>query len=228
MADPIASGGGLVPLQSLRHSINVGTHAFRRLGAMSVSSSLDPAAPLVHYESPQSHTAESLPFARSLLASSGVSGWLFLVAPGLSSDASGRSHGLLYARSDAICEAAKAHSAAQKDKAKEEPGVYKKTDLPLTDKLWKFLPVEVDCTLMTRRGALDLALSLGGYQPLSMRIQFCFAPHPTHDCLCDLLFVCSPGLHLACLFQSHLRFPVRVYDNAHPAVLPIDLAYRQP
>lgn len=135
--------------QSMRME-SVGSHAFKKLGAVAISAYLDPAAPSLHYESAASFAAQSLPVSRSLLASSGDSGWMFLVAPGLAADPTGQSHGLLYARSAAICAAIEEDVAAQEEEAKDkgEEGPSKKSDLPLSDKLFRFMRVEVQNTSM--------------------------------------------------------------------------------
>ena len=174
---------------------SVGSHAFKKLGAVAIAACLDHAAPSLHYESPQSWTAQSLSVAHSLIASSGPSGWMFLVAPGLAADNTGRSHGLLYARSDAICAAIEEDVAAQEEEAKDkgEEGPSKKTDLPLTDKVFKFLPVEVRHTARGRDARGE-------------------ATTPDHECnvvrACSSLAVsrlllCA-GLDLASVLQSHL------------------------
>ena len=120
----------------------VSTHSFKKLGAVSVLPSLA-ALSALHYEAPAAWTAPVLPIVKSLLACGGQYGLLVVASPGQSNDPS--THGFYHALAHNVLQLIESDRAQQEEEAREkgEEGSGKKADVPISDQVFKFVPVQV-------------------------------------------------------------------------------------
>jgi hypothetical protein len=181
----------------------VPTHQFRKLGAVAILPSPDADKP-VHYDSASAHTSAALLGGRvkSLLAVGSHYGLLFVVAPSLAAAPAPNAHGLYVARTNEVVELIDADRAAQEEEQRDraEERSAKQADVPLSDKVFTFVPVQVG---RTRRQASSMGwgganqagtvgLTLWGRRMLTL--VSCAFRIPLSPLLCSFLFsVCLQG-----------------------------------
>ena len=123
----------------------VPSHQFRKLGAVAILPSLDAVASGVHYDGSAAATSAALRAgrAKSLLAVGSHYGLLFVVAPSLAS--APHTHGLYVARSHDVLQLIDEDRAAQEEEQRDrtEERSAKQADVPLSDKVFTFVPVQV-------------------------------------------------------------------------------------
>ena len=140
-----AAAAAIMSSSTLLDLEQVPSHQFRKLGAVAILPSLDAVASGVHYDDSATATSAALRAgrAKSLLAVGSHYGLLFVVAPSLAS--APHTHGLYVARSHDVLQLIDEDRAAQEEEQRDrtEERSAKQADVPLSDKVFTFVPVQV-------------------------------------------------------------------------------------